>query len=168
MSEYNYGPIEHELAGGQSIDRPLCEYHNKPICIECGYCELDVEHLRHIRNEPPAPRAGERYNFVIFTGRYKILDYYKPDGQQIATADGKEEARTIVRALNAAEQHTTLVEQRDRLLQIARDALSFRIEMNGSCNHDNYMIKLCSQCEIRYLLTTIEQSGKNAGEESQK
>ena len=33
----------------------------------------------------------ERFGFVVLTGRYKILDYFKPDGQQIATAD--DEAR---------------------------------------------------------------------------
>lgn len=42
-----------------------------------------------------------RFGFVVLTGRHKILDYQKPDGQQIATADNEEAARTIVRALNA-------------------------------------------------------------------
>lgn len=111
-------------------------------------------------NKSPAPRAGERYGFVIFTGRFKVLDYHKADGQQMATADGEDEARIIVRALNATKQHATLVEQRERLLQIARDALQDRVEMNGHCNHDEYMVKLCSQCEIRQLLATIEQEGE--------
>jgi hypothetical protein len=50
--------------------------------------------------------ASERYGFAVITGRYKILDYHKPDGQQIATADNEEAARTIVRALNASQQPT--------------------------------------------------------------
>lgn len=43
----------------------------------------------------------QRYGFVVFTGRRKILDYHKPDGQQLATADDEDAARVIVRALNA-------------------------------------------------------------------
>ena len=77
-----------------------------------GLCNSAKCKTEHDHDEPPAPRAGERYGFVVFTGRFKVLDYHKANGQQMATADGEEEARIIVRALNAAEQHATLVEQR--------------------------------------------------------
>lgn len=50
-------------------------------------------------------------------------------------------------------------EQLLRLRKIAEDALQFRIEMNGACGHDEYMTKLCTQCEIREALAhTGEQS----------
>lgn len=86
--------------------------------------------------EPSAPRAGERdtqsqlfprYSFAIVTGRYKILDN-RSEGPtritQIATADGEDEARTIVHALNAAEQHATLIEQRQWLIETLRDEIT--------------------------------------------
>lgn len=48
-----------------------------------------------------------RYSFAVVTGRYKILDN-RSNGPvkitQIATADGEQEARTIVNALNADVQ----------------------------------------------------------------
>lgn len=86
-------------------------------------------------DEPPAPRAGERntqsqlfprYSFAIVTGRYKILDNRAGSKfPQIATADGEDEARTIVHALNAAEQHTALVAQRERLVSTLKQAREF-------------------------------------------
>jgi hypothetical protein len=62
-------------------------------------------------------KKEQRYGFVVFTGRHKILDYHKPDGQQIATADNEDAARTIVRALNASQAH-------ERLLNVSLDLLS--------------------------------------------
>jgi hypothetical protein len=32
----------------------MCEDHNQPICSECGYCELDPEHLKHTTTQPEA------------------------------------------------------------------------------------------------------------------
>lgn len=62
----------------------------------------------------------ERYGFVVFTGRHKILDYLKPDGQQIATADDEESARTIVRALNS---YAALIEALEVLRSTLRPVL---------------------------------------------
>ena len=83
---------------------------------------------RIARGEIPAKRAGvvngegeQRYGFVVFTGRHKILDYYKPDGQQIATADNEESARKIVRVLNAAENHASLVAALEKAQSALRD-----------------------------------------------
>ena len=67
-----------------------------------------------------ATQNDQRYGFVIFTGRYEILDYHKADGQQIATADGEDEARTIVRALNASNAYAALVAQREKSLEALR------------------------------------------------
>lgn len=94
--------------------------------VRCGALRRNhSQYTGHKFTEPqsPTPRAGEseqsklfsRYTFAVVTGRYKILDN-RSDGParttQIATADGEDEARLIVQALN---QHATLVEQRDRL-----------------------------------------------------
>jgi hypothetical protein len=53
-------------------------------------------------------RTTERYGFVVFTGRHKVLDYHKTNGQQMATADDEESARAIVRALNATNTRRML------------------------------------------------------------
>lgn len=50
-----------------------------------------------------------RYSFAVVTGRYKILDNRSSrlTTNQIATADGEEEARLIVTALN---QYDSLIQ----------------------------------------------------------
>lgn len=117
-------------------------------CDQCGAEGTNASMGEHVCDESAVVRAGERYGFVVFTGRHKILDYYKPSGQQIATADGEAEARTIVRALNAANQHATLVEQRERLLEALREYVT------DKCNC--YQEQRCQNCETKELLTTIE------------
>ena len=81
---------------------------------------------------------------------------YQGDGRLVATTATPDDAVQLVRSLN---QHTALVEQRDLLVSIAKDALRFREEMNGKCDHDEAMTKLCTQCEIRAALATVEQGG---------
>lgn len=74
----------------------------------------------------------ERYGFVVFTGRYKILDYHKPDGQQIATADGEDEARTIVRALNAYSATDKMRAALEAITRIAGNLSDEQVEnVNG-------------------------------------
>ena len=48
-----------------------------------------------------------------------------------------------------AAEWDALQSQLEQLRTIAEGALRFRVEMNGACNHDEYMTKLCTQCEIR-------------------
>lgn len=50
------------------------------------------------------------------------------------------------------------INERERLREIAKDALRFREEVNGKCDHDEAMTKLCTQCEIRAVLG--EQKGE--------
>jgi hypothetical protein len=50
------------------------------------------------------------------------------------------------------EQLVRLRESNAVLVRIAQDALQFRILMNGPCKHEEFMIKLCTQCEIRSAL----------------
>lgn len=109
-------------------------------CIDCkSVAQPDCDARGHIvgtlgqsSDESPASRAGDskqsklfsRYTFAVVTGRYKILDN-RSEGPtritQIATADGEDEARLIIQALN---QHATLIEQRERLLRLLRPVTS--------------------------------------------
>lgn len=79
----------------------------------------------------------------------------------IAIGTTRKHAEQIVTEHN---QHFTLITQRERLLAIARDALRFREEMNGKCDHDQMMTEMCSQCEIREVITTSEQEGRRFGQ----
>lgn len=119
-------------------------------CDQCGAEGTNADIDEHICNESHASRAGERYGFVVFTGRYKILDYYKPNGQQIATADGEEEARLIIQVLN---QHATLSEQRERLLNTLKELGLYAAGLEMMLNkHEGDALR-----EARELLATIEQ-----------
>lgn len=66
---------------------------------------------------------NKRYGFVVITGRYKILDYFKADGQQIATADSEEAARLIVRALNA-DSEADKMRAAQEALSLTRESLA--------------------------------------------
>lgn len=118
-------------------------------CLDCqraANTECKEKHRTSIQALP-----GERYGFVVFTGRYKILDYHKADGQQIATADGEEEARTIVRALNASNAYAALVAQRERLVDLLRQDVSPR-----RCYCEVMDGAKCWPCRARELIATIE------------
>lgn len=161
-NEYNYGPLEHELAGGTSADEPWCDdcrgYAHMPWCPSY---------------EQPRPEQGSetsitkqsdlfpRYTFTVVTGRYKIIDNRsdsEPRVRQIATADGEDEARIVVRALNAAEQHSTLIAQRERLLEVARSALRALQDVRRSgCG---LRFPLTEQM-LKNVLTTIEQEDRS-------
>ncbi len=50
------------------------------------------------------PSAAQRYDVLIVTGRFKIID--NQIKEQIATADDEDSALLIVAALNAAEKES--------------------------------------------------------------
>lgn len=54
-----------------------------------------------------------------------------------------------------ARERDDLQSQLEQLRTIAEGALRFRVETNGACNHDEYMTKLCTQCEIRAALEKL-------------
>lgn len=137
---------------------PWCSEYEEPsreVCAQCeanakhneaaGYHELAAECRDYCRrghkdaSEQPASATGReqsqlfpRYSFAVVTGRYKILDN-RSDGPvriaQIATADGEQEARTIVNALNAQAEtvatpvykHSDLQGMLDQIAEAYRD-----------------------------------------------
>lgn len=107
MSEYNYGPLEHELAGGQCAD-------------ECQFGDHD---------EPPVPRAGERDEWQVRqTSPGESRSVFDNQKRLIANVINGGLAQQIVTDHN---QHATLVEQRDRLFMAAQ----FLLAMNAT-NYD--------------------------------
>lgn len=174
MSDYNYGPLEHELAGGTSTEKVECS----------GSCGIETPHWASFHDdEPPVPRAGESErvehsplpwhvyeggNFVnvategyedyvnkhhylggpfsVASMEYNATPSYKSDHKK-AMAN----AHLIVECVN---QHATLIEQRERLVKLLTRALS------PTMCYCNVMDGIqCWQCEVREVLITIEQEG---------
>lgn len=109
-------------------------------------------------------RLFPRYSFAVVTGRYKILDNRSDSPTritQIATADGEDEARTIVGALNAIEQHAALVAERERLVEVSRAAM----HALRSYQYGNSSLDLAEEIAdfIERTLTTSEQEGGRRG-----
>lgn len=88
--------------------------------------------------------------------------------QLIRLRDWKESAMTILAQYDAvadsfggrlgSSKMENLERGVEQLRKIAKEALRFRSEMNGPCNHEEYMTKLCTQCEIREALAQLQQS----------
>lgn len=76
----------------------------------------------------------KRFGFVTLSGRYKILDYLKPDGQQIATADDEASARIIVRALNANGDADKMRAALEAITNIAGNLSDEVVEAVGGIN----------------------------------
>lgn len=76
----------------------------------------------------------KRFGFVVLSGRYKILDYLKADGQQIATADDEAAARIIVRALNADNEADKLRAALEAITGIAGNLTDEAVEAVGGVN----------------------------------
>lgn len=132
MSEYNYGPLEHELAGGQCAD-------------DCHFGD---------RDEPPAPRAGERKRWR--------LEYYKrgtsepwlfcvtlPSGAIIARTINEHDAKQIIAEHN---QHATLT---DRLAAQTESLAKVVSERNELRKQRNRLVVVLKQLMIRF-----EQTGE--------
>lgn len=176
MSDYNYGPLEHELAGGTSADEghTCIDINNKATHQDCEACrtemlladethcteckrpantecveqghrtssqdDYDVEQSRikfqkeltaamvnagPKEVELPAPRAGERDNwYLVKLGRNTFIerDRESPficDMQTYDSSDAeRDEARQLAeQIITEHNQHTTLIEQRKRLVQ---------------------------------------------------
>ena len=77
--------------------------------------------------------------FVIRLGRERDTAFCKAITHKAALFD----AQQLLKAL---------ADEVETLRKIAEEALRFRVEVNGACEHDEYMIKLCTQCEIRAVL----------------
>lgn len=95
---------------GHTFDEP--EKYIRVVCTHRdNNCPANREQPRPEQAGGEASEQSQlfpRYSFAVVTGRYKILDNRsdsEPRVQQIATADGEDEARVIVQALNASEQH---------------------------------------------------------------
>ena len=117
-----------EIENGDVLDRRRLT--GTYYCERCYTMQPTYEDVND--DAPAAPewddqsRLFSRYTFKVVTGRYKILDNRsnsEPRVRQIATADGEDEARVIVEALNATEQHSTLIAQRERLAQAAQSVV---------------------------------------------
>lgn len=103
MSEYNYGPLEHELAGGQCGD-------------DCHFGDHD---------EPPAPRAGERAREEEWSRQQEPIHGWVIYGDRRVIARGiyrEEDAAQIVTEHN---QYATLIGQRERLLATLQKLAAF-------------------------------------------
>lgn len=111
-------------------------------------------------DEPPAPRAGERErveHWNAITDEHGNSDVYGYGVRRICRATSIELAEQITTEHN---QHAALVEQRDRLVEALRQ-LMIRFEQTGEAWMSDPTMN-----SARELLTTIEQSGKKAGEEN--
>lgn len=103
-----------------------------------------------------------RFGFVVMTGRYKILDYDKSDGQQIATADNEDAARLIRGRLN---DYDALIEQRDRLAAALQRVQATWNDFSGrSDDFFRYVAGMAEVMEdVNAALATVEQGGGEAG-----
>lgn len=130
-----------------------------------------------------------RYTFKVVTGRYKVIDNRsdsEPKVRQIATADGEDEARMIIEALNATERHdtptaperaddgvnrylkseikhlleenATLIAQRERLLAAIRKFVDYYDGANAARLGNGQARR--SLDEFREAITTSEQEGR--------
>lgn len=118
--------------------------------------------------ELPAPRAAEReatwtLGHVPTNARGTKTLFH---GNTPVAIVGTESLNDHQRALNmtlALNQHSTLVAQRDRLLEALRSFVSPTQCYCHTLLYDRGSRK-CGQCEARELIATIQQSVKHAGE----
>lgn len=131
MSEYNYGPLEHELAGGQCAD-------------DCHFGD---------RDEPPAPRAGESDEWRVHRNKREIVN---DRGFYVAFVTDELTATQIVTEHN---QHATLIEQQrfleDRLAAQTESLAKVVSERNRLREQHEQLVAALKQLMIRF-----EQTGE--------
>lgn len=141
--EYNYGPLEHQMAGGtdrsefdQVFDQMAAPEY-PATCDNCGEVGTNASMEQHECDEHDAPAAPERGDQPRAWMRRWAYES-KPCPPKVKNAKGrwewpkesqfKEVTNVKIFAddvpLFAVEQHSTLMAQRERLLEAARFALS--------------------------------------------
>lgn len=164
MSEYNYGPLEHELTGGTHAEHPCSEQVDDEstegrTAVYADYERDPVtgEVFTVTKTIPAAPERSERWhistvkNDVYVAGsKVNATEIYVDDGRTdwCAQVLRLERAKQIVDTMN---QHSALIEQREQLVEVLRLIQGFNWQLDDS----PHGLEIKRRAEL--VLTAIEQ-----------
>lgn len=106
-----------------------------------------------MKRESATKEATQRFGWSVITGRYKI---YNSSLEQIATADGPDEAQLIINALNERERLRELLSEALPFVEAIRDCTLLARLVDPERDPDNKN-KLAPR--IRAVLNDEEGSG---------
>lgn len=92
-------PVVDEIVEGVAPRIPTCEGHNQPICSECGYCVMDVEHLKHVNRQPEREVEESQWTAKDYDSEFDGYPVLSPGGLA-AIATDSEYQELIVTAVN--------------------------------------------------------------------